>query len=165
MDPFTWVSQPVSLPEHAPLQPTNNPTPASRLVVVKEHNEGFAIPALPPHLHPSTQINLPTSGEGNAPIDTEAKGTPPKSTKHFKGKKPFPAEHIPELLALIEGSTKTKLHLGQELAAHFKVKGVPKYSVDDALNEVAASVKEAAGKTWRVKEHIWVSEDQSLVVH
>jgi hypothetical protein len=129
--------------------------------------DGFAIPALPPHLHPSTQNNLPTPPTGspsNLPVDVkekEGKAGNEKSTsnKPSKARKPFPPEHMQELLTMIEGSTKTKLHLGQELAAHFKAKGVPKYSVDEALNDVAASVKEAGGKTWRVKEHIWVCKD------
>lgn len=109
-------------------------------------SDGFAIPALPPHLHPSTQINrIPSAQETDSPL---------KPTKAKPPKKPFPAQHVPQLMQSVEGSKLTKLHLIEQLGIEFKAhKEVKKYAIEGMLTEIASRV----GGTWKVKDEVWVS--------
>lgn len=153
IDPFTWVSEP--LPVAAPQELTRameatSITPAKASTPpASSRPDGFAVPALPPHLHPSSQVNLPSGTAAAATAQKPAK--PP--TKARANKKPFPTEHLPRLLQEIDGSTMTKLHLIEQLGQIFKSnKEVKKYAIESILGEVASK----AGGTWKVKEELRV---------
>ncbi|KAG8987771.1 hypothetical protein FRB90_003156, partial [Tulasnella sp. 427] len=150
IDPFTFVSEDLtsSVQDNgAQEMPTRNAVGAKSTKPTTQ--DGFVIPALPPHLHPSSQINLPT------PVPQSTDGQTTKAQGNAKPKqikKPFPPQHLPQLLNLINGSTLTKLHLVEQLGQEFKaVKEVKKYAIDAALGEVAIR----NGGVWAIKEEAW----------
>ncbi|KAG8986044.1 hypothetical protein FRB90_004239, partial [Tulasnella sp. 427] len=150
IDPFTFVSEDLTSSVQdsgAQEMPTRNAVGAKATKPTTQ--DGFVIPALPPHLHPSSQINLPTP----VPQSTEGQTTKAQgNAKPKQIKKPFPPQHLPQLLNLINGSTLTKLHLVEQLGQEFKaVKEVKKYAIDAALGEVAIR----SGGVWAVKDEAW----------
>lgn len=151
IDPFTFISEDItSLAQDGGAQEAAGLTAGPLKSAKPITQDGFVIPALPPHLHPSSQINLPV------PVPQASDGQPtkaPGNTKPKPAKKPFPPQHLPQLLNLINGSTLTKLHLVEQLGQEFKaVKEVKKYAIDAALGEVAVR----NGGVWSVKDEAWV---------
>ncbi|KAG8948272.1 hypothetical protein FRC04_009910 [Tulasnella sp. 424] len=147
IDPFTFISEDITGSVQDGEMATRHAVGAlkSGKPITQD---GFVIPALPPHLHPSSQINLPTQ----TPTADGQPAKAPGNTKSKPAKKPFPPQHLPQLLNLINGSTLTKLHLVEQLGQEFKaIKEVKKYAIDAALGELA--VKSAG--VWTVKDEAW----------
>ncbi|KAG8884473.1 hypothetical protein FRB97_004247 [Tulasnella sp. 331] len=152
IDPFTFISEP--LPDLT-AQPLVHPHGVPKATIPTTAIPplpvaiGFAIPALPVHLHPSSQVNLPAPPIPAAPTKSSASAKPKQSNR-----KPFPQEHLPRLLQEVEGSTLTKLHLTEQLGQIFKEnKEVKKYAIEKVLGEVASKV----GGKWKVHEDLMVS--------
>lgn len=154
IDPFTFISEP--LPEttaQSPLDPRSAPKaaiPTNATIPPLSTTNGFAVPALPPHLHPSSQVNLPILPLAAAPAKSSSAVKPKQPNR-----KSFPQEHLPRLLREVEGSILTKVHLTEQLGQIFKGnKDVKKYAIEKVLGEVASKV----GGKWKVNEDVMVSD-------
>ncbi|KAG8992228.1 hypothetical protein FRB93_002457 [Tulasnella sp. JGI-2019a] len=148
IDPFTYISEPELVPVvEAQLRPEAPKAVVPVILSSLPTQDGFVVPALPPHLHPSSQVNLPAPP--TAVGSTNASTAKPKQAN--TNKKPFPQKHLPRLLREVEGSTLTKLHLTEQLGQIFKGhKEVKKYAIEKVLGEVASKV----GGKWKVNEAI-----------
>ncbi|KAI0747928.1 chromatin assembly factor 1 subunit A-domain-containing protein [Daedaleopsis nitida] len=144
IDPFRFVSQPVEQQIHASGSGQSHSHTA----------DGFAIPALPPHLtksssHPSalTPSSSTSSDASPAPIAKRPAPAP---------RNPFPEAHLPHLLARINELATSSLQgivetVHRELQAH-KVK---KNAIEAKVREVGEKCKEK--KVWVVKPSMRVS--------
>ncbi|KZO95215.1 hypothetical protein CALVIDRAFT_181345 [Calocera viscosa TUFC12733] len=95
------------------------------------------------------QARPETSASAAAAAETAAKAraavAPPKH--------PFPEQHLVALLQAIEGSTKPRPVLLEDLFSSFKHLGVKKNAIDAKLKEVCVKDK----KVWKVLDDAWTS--------
>ncbi|KAK4683398.1 hypothetical protein P7C73_g6875, partial [Tremellales sp. Uapishka_1] len=68
----------------------------------------------------------------------------------------FPAEHLAELLRLIEGNTKMKTDLVSQLRDHFE-KVSTKAAIEAKIKEVATRQGKAKDSQWKVRPEAWVA--------
>ncbi|WFD31345.1 hypothetical protein MSPP1_002379 [Malassezia sp. CBS 17886] len=94
---------------------------------------------------PSAKCSAPVAaGETASPAPECA----PRPTKFN-----FPDTHLPELLRLIQGSTRSKPALVEDLREHFGplVKGVSKASIESRLQECAVKESKRPGAQWVIR--------------
>lgn len=142
IDPFTFISEdvPTTQPESTS-EPHKSTIPVTGKASGQVSADGFAIPALPAHLRPSSQANLPTA----------------PTVKKMGPKKAIADKYVYQLLKSIDGSEGTQAGIVERLGAEFASvrKEVPKTALAPFLKEVA--VKEKNG-VWKVKSEAWVSD-------
>lgn len=137
-------------PTHEPFEPyrivfLNAPPGADPFTFVPEAAPESAPPAT--SAAPATSTSAPSS---SAPPSSEATpDAPPRPAKSS-----FPDTHIAELLERIEGSTRPKPVLLEELREHFAphIKGVSKASIETRLNECAMRESKKPGARWIIRE-------------
>lgn len=102
----------------------------------------------------STESAAPTSTTNPTPAPTTAR------TPKFN----FPDTHLPELLKLIQGSTRSKPALLEDLREHFGpiVKGVSKAAIETRLQECATRESKKPGSKWVIKPE-WQGQLDSSV--
>lgn len=96
----------------------------------------------------------PTVNAASASV-TQASPTGPAMTQPARITKfHFPDTHLPELLGLIQGSTRSKPALVEDLREHFapSIKGVSKTAIEAKLNECAARESKKPGAKWTIKD-------------
>lgn len=138
--------------------PAHEPFDAYRVVFL---NGAFLLTDASPGLDPLTfepkpaapvQDNAPPSQ--SKPVSQESTpggaSTPPSRTV----KSSFPDTHLPELLARIEGSTRPKPVLLEELREHFAphIKGLSKVAIEARLNECAMRESKKLGARWVIRD-------------
>lgn len=94
----------------------------------------------------SNSVSAPTT-QSSPPVPVPAQ--PSRTTKFH-----FPDTHLPELLDLIQGSTRSKPALLEDLREHFapSIKGVSKTAIEARLNECAARESKKPGAKWIIKD-------------
>jgi len=75
----------------------------------------------------------------------------------------FPDSHLPELLRLIQGSTRSKPALIEDLHEHFKptIKGVSKAAIEFRLQECATRESKKPGAKWVIKQE-WQNKLENM---
>jgi hypothetical protein len=87
----------------------------------------------------------------------DASSTANSTTKSRSGPKvSFPTEHLPDLLRMIEGSTKIQSDLVSELRGQFE-KVATKAAIEAKVREVAVREGKSKDSQWRVKAEAWMS--------
>ncbi|OSD02875.1 hypothetical protein PYCCODRAFT_1435163 [Trametes coccinea BRFM310] len=139
IDPFTYVSH--------PLEQSSTGRQA------QQTSDGFAIPALPPHIAKSTSstssLHTASASRGGAP------STPPTKRGTLVPKTAFPEAHLPYLLSRIEALATSSLQgivetVHRELQAH----RVKKNAIEAKVREVGEKCKEK--KVWVVRSEVKV---------
>lgn len=100
-------------------------------------------------------MTAPPSEQTQAPQATASTATPASiRTTKFN----FPDTHLPELLNMIQGSTRSKPALVEDLREHFGpiVKGVSKAAIETRLQECAMRESKKPGSKWIIKSE-WQS--------
>ncbi|KDQ18445.1 hypothetical protein BOTBODRAFT_511908 [Botryobasidium botryosum FD-172 SS1] len=140
LDPFTFVSAPVTT---AMLASQTAASSSSLAAVVPPTADGvsFAVPQLPSHL---------ASQPPSSPMPASATQTP-TATKRPPAKFTLSDQRLLDFLRAIEGSTKTKPGLRDELFELFSVDGLRKGAIEAKVAEVAIKEK----KVWKVKDEFW----------
>ncbi|KZT59825.1 hypothetical protein CALCODRAFT_515915 [Calocera cornea HHB12733] len=106
---------------------------------------------------------IPPTGEQQPHPESSASATAAaESAAKSKGavpppKHPFPEQHLAALLQAIEGSTKPRPVLLEDLFSSFKHLGVKKNAIDAKLKEVCVKEK----KVWKVLDEAWVCQRDS----
>lgn len=98
---------------------------------------------------PAESMPAPSDAEPNAAPAPTAVPPTARSSK-FQ----FPDTHLQELLSLVEGSTRPKPVLIEDLREHFApmIKGLSKAAIEARLQECAAKESKKPGAKWVVKE-------------
>lgn len=93
--------------------------------------------------------STPSSIVAQASPSGSSTAQPARTTKFL-----FPDTHLPELLHLIEGSTRSKPALVEDLREHFAptIKGVSKTAIEAKLNECATRESKKPGAKWIIKD-------------
>lgn len=102
-----------------------------------------------PPVEEKTVAQGPSESTPSAPTNTLAPTTSTSRTTKFS----FPDTHLPELLNLIQGSTRSKPALLEDLREHFGpiVKGVSKAAIETRLQECATRESKKPGSKWVIK--------------
>lgn len=116
---------------------------------------------LDPFTFTSTTVSFaPAVDEAAGQAGTnESASAAPATTASRSTKFSFPDTHLPELLKLIQGSTRSKPALLEDLREHFGpiVKGVSKTAIEARLQECAAKESKKPGAKWIIKPE-WQSQ-------
>ncbi|WFD42534.1 hypothetical protein MPSI1_001180 [Malassezia psittaci] len=136
------------------------PTPESLIPYrIQFLNDAFL--GLDPFTYTSTTISVLSSSEEKkaqtVPSETStqqrsnasgATPTPSRQTKMI-----FPDTHLPELLNLVQGSTRSKPALLEDLREHFGpiVKGISKAAIENRLQECATRESKKPGSKWVIR--------------
>lgn len=100
-------------------------------------------------------LDSPTS----ATVEAGPQPAPSASRVRFN----FPDSHLPELLRLIQGSTRSKPALIEDLHEHFKptIKGVSKAAIEFRLQECATRESKKPGAKWVIKQE-WQNKLENM---
>ncbi|PKI84105.1 hypothetical protein MVES1_002208 [Malassezia vespertilionis] len=110
---------------------------------------------LDPFTFTSTTVTVETtSDEKPAQSSAGTDTTTPTPSSTSRAKSSFPDLHLPELLGLIQGSTRPKPALLEDLREHFGpiVKGVSKTAIESRLQECATKESKKPGARWIIKD-------------
>ncbi|WFC93738.1 hypothetical protein MBRA1_000360 [Malassezia brasiliensis] len=133
-------------------------------------NDAYA--GLDPFTFTSTTIEMaPPSEEKTVPKEPAESAAPTSTTNPSPApttvrtpKFNFPDTHLPELLKLIQGSTRSKPALLEDLREHFGpiVKGVSKAAIETRLQECATRESKKPGSKWVIKPEWQGQLDSSI---
>lgn len=100
---------------------------------------------------PNAQQEQPAQ---SAPSAQPQQGSSPPSAPSRPTKSSFPDTHLPQLLSMVQGSTRSKPALIEDLWEHFGpiIKGVSKASIESRLQECAMRESKKPGAKWVIKD-------------
>lgn len=108
-----------------------------------------------------TEKEKPGANTGSVSVGQAPQSSPaPTRTTKFH----FPDTHLPELLDRIQGSTRSKPALVEDLREHFaaSIKGVSKTAIEARLNECATRESKKPGAKWVIKDEWKVRTDELM---
>ena len=113
---------------------------------------------------PSTEEKTVSKEPTESATPTPTTNPTPAPTTTRTPKFNFPDTHLPELLKLIQGSTRSKPALLEDLREHFGpiVKGVSKAAIETRLQECATRESKKPGSKWVIKPE-WQSQLNSSI--
>lgn len=104
-----------------------------------------------PKVAPATAATVMPLGDASSSTNVPAGGRSRSAPKVS-----FPASHLPDLLRLIEGSTKIQSDLVSELRGKFDSVAT-KAAIEAKVREVAAREGKSKDSQWRVKSEAWAA--------
>ena len=128
LDPFSFVSTNICV------------TDESKLSSVPSAASSIPNAPVPPDASDSSTVHTVSTGQ-------------PRTTKFM-----FPDTRLPELLSMIQGSTRSKPALVEDLREHFAptVKGVSKAAIEARLQECAMRESKKLGAKWIIRDEFKV---------
>lgn len=105
-------------------------------------------------------VNVTAHSALSGSSDTLAPSSAPRTTKFL-----FPDTHMPELCSKIEGSTRSKTALIEDLWEYFAptIKGLSKAAIEARLQECAVRESKKPGAKWLIKEENKVRDSSSVL--